>query len=272
MPFRVCKSGSAPHLLTSLTLSRSSILPLPGAAPPDQDVRRRQVIDELTISPESFMGWVKRLKERWLRSFAGGVFMAAATPAKLTDKVLATLVKLHYDESQPELLLLLNDESLRFYSILRPDGQVASSGVGLERGVFNAALEKALANTGYWRPSGGVIYPMFSLLRDSTTTRKMQWKAFGTLCALYLLYYNVGPTPLSPFLLLAAIGGKEAFMSLSERELLALDADAARKLAPWFALGPNQPLPMSPRSPLGQLLIECLDIQVWTMTTSPSVT
>ena len=52
------------------------------------------------------------------------------------------------------------------------------------------------------------------------------------------MYYGRGPSLISPFLLLTAIGREDTFQKLSLDTIWTLDPTSSEALQPWFALDP----------------------------------
>ena len=144
------------------------------------------------------------------------------------------------------------------------------SGQGFGDGVVHAVLQQALktmlSDTTFWRSSFTEEY--FTLTPRLTTSlfRKTRIKAFGSLVLLCLyMSGGVSPDPISPFLLLSAMGGDEALLDLEFIKVLA--PDCAKTLECWL-LDPETPLP-SPEDGVvydnvNNLLIHCTNHQVRT--------
>ncbi|KAI0767572.1 hypothetical protein C8Q74DRAFT_1219410 [Fomes fomentarius] len=122
----------------------------------------------------------------------------------------------------------------------------------------------------------------------SNSNRKSTWRAFGTLCGIYVARLGLAPLPVSPFFimtaLLALFGSSEdlkfqylrdlhpavagtnaryisdVLLPFAELSILgALDRDLAQQLCPWLLLPWDKPLPSDYSDPARQFIIEVLE-------------
>jgi hypothetical protein len=98
-------------------------------------------------------------------------------------------------------------------------------------------------NAPFWQKYGDFYAPRFNL-GTSSSYRREWWKAYGRILALHIIYYGLGPDPVSPFLLLALFSGEPRALVLSHRWIDSLDSSAASKLKEWLLLDPDADLPV----------------------------
>lgn len=136
-------------------------------------------------------------------------------------------------------------------------------GEGLERSVWHQVPYAVVADKNRWQVKNGYYIPTLSpmALSPLTDEKRAGWMAHGAICALHLVYYGTGPQPISPFVLLAALLGKEGFRALTSSTIASLDQGAARDLEPWFKFNPTETLTQDYRSDFGQFLIS-VNLQV----------
>lgn len=130
----------------------------------------------------------------------------------------------------------------REFRIIDDKGTLTSLGLGLERSAYDHLIRTVVTDLNYWSQNGPWFVPVFSPIPGPLALRLQTWKALGTLCALYFLYYRVAPDPVSPFFILALLG-METFDALTLGQITAFDPDAADKLEGWLQLAPDCPLP-----------------------------
>ena len=271
--------------------------PLTAAVPPQgRDAQRRAAVACVALSPEKLNSWQMSVSTACRSSLCREHVVIKTTSEKaLVECLLASLFDLWKRHSQicPSVpprganksdVIQFNAITLDSYltaeydrewvifelekasesapSTSKPEYKLVTTGKGVERGVFDSAVAEVAGNKNYFRDADAYVIPHFTPLPLQDKERVLWWKACGTLCALYLMYYGRGPSPISPFLLLAAIGGEDAFQKLSLDTIWALDPASAEALQPWFALDPLQDLPTDPMDPVCQLLIQLLDIEV----------
>ncbi len=115
-------------------------------------------------------------------------------------------------------------------------------------------------------------------LNDAMTNsaRIATWKAYGNLCAIFLVVVGVAPKPVSPFLLLIALLGLQSVDSKTDNMpltdlfapitqlpvLAAFDPALARQFKPWFDLAWDAPLPNNPLHPACQFVIMVMEQNV----------
>ncbi|KAJ7501344.1 hypothetical protein B0H11DRAFT_2224696 [Mycena galericulata] len=112
-----------------------------------------------------------------------------------------------------------------------------------EEVVYIQGLNIRLSHTRRWTKSQGMyfrpqLYPMTDVHREDVIS---EFKVDGTWAALYIVQVGMGPDPLCPFLLLAATQHDRQWLGdLSLSYIFSLDPSAAKILAPWFKLTPDQ--------------------------------
>jgi hypothetical protein len=102
----------------------------------------------------------------------------------------------------------------------------------------------------YYHP---LFVPMVSARRD-----QYFWIA-GFWCALHLIKLRLAPDPITPWLLYAAVYGKEG-LPVDVEYIHALDPASATILRPWFSFSATDILDDSLTGPIQQILITYLDI------------
>jgi hypothetical protein len=125
-------------------------------------------------------------------------------------------------------------------------------------------LFKLLENTKYWQKVGQYYIPAFATGTGRKAKHITYWETFGFLYGLHFCYYGSNVHGVSPFLLIALTGGKDA-MCLKEEFIGALDHDSACKLRPWMELKHDQPMPSGPsvlQQPINQFILIHCDEQV----------
>lgn len=147
------------------------------------------------------------------------------------------------------------------------------------------------ANAAFWTRKGDYVQPVFLDDSTSNSNRKNTWRAFGTLCGIYIARLGLAPLPVSPFFIMAAllalfgtsddlkfqylrdlhpaVAGTNAryisdvLLPFAELSVLgALDKDLAQQLCPWLLLPWDKPLPPDYRDPARQFIIEVLEQNV----------
>ncbi|KAH9934597.1 hypothetical protein B0H21DRAFT_699322, partial [Amylocystis lapponica] len=119
-----------------------------------------------------------------------------------------------------------------------------ATGRGVERSVLIRAVALMVEDYHFWADRGEYKIPSFLPVNASVSVRLWRWKAFGTLCALYVLHLGSGPLP--------------ATMAF-------LDRDAAWTLHPWISLSPSGPITDTLKPALSQFLINQLSMQLSTV-------
>jgi hypothetical protein len=134
-----------------------------------------------------------------------------------------------------------------------------SVGAGVERSVWRELLRLLTSNDTHWQTLANYRIPKFSPWQEGETPDALsEWQSYGCACALHILY-DAGspPCPVSPFLILAAILGKELFGTQTYNAVASFDRELADDLSPWFAVKPTQALSVPLSSPLYNLLVRC---------------
>ncbi|KAJ7265826.1 hypothetical protein C8J57DRAFT_1230046 [Mycena rebaudengoi] len=98
----------------------------------------------------------------------------------------------------------------------------------------------------YWQqaPSSAFYIPVFSASMLESSPRTQTFCAHGTLLAVHAYTLSQGPRPISMWLLLALIAGRDG-MLIPQQYLAALDPVAFDRLAPWLTLAPEDEIPTS---------------------------
>lgn len=137
-----------------------------------------------------------------------------------------------------------------------------SFGRGVERSVFEEALVRIFSDPTSFQTIGHYKVPSFPPVPNHKTAT--EWKTYGVLFALRIIYYTVPPIPASPFLLLALLMTEEGFATLTRTQITALDPSMASRLAPWLRLNPDMARPDVPDDDLLSLCAS-LEIQASTL-------
>lgn len=137
-----------------------------------------------------------------------------------------------------------------------------SFGRGVERSVFEEALGRIFSDHTSFQTIGCYKVPSFPPVPNHKTAT--EWKTYGVLFALRIIYYTAPPIPASPFLLLALLMTEEGFATLTRTEITALDPSMASRLEPWLRLNPDMARPDVPHDDLLSLCAS-LEIQVSTL-------
>ncbi|KAF8173419.1 hypothetical protein K438DRAFT_1772222 [Mycena galopus ATCC 62051] len=137
-------------------------------------------------------------------------------------------------------------------------------GPGPERAVYRHAIATAVQNHHFWAPaaSSGFFIPVFSIASVEIPERCQMFAAYGSLLALHCVILGQGPIPISIWLLLALVAGKEG-MLIPPAVLLALDPEAFDALTPWLTLKRNDPMPSNLMHPTCQFLLNVMERQPW---------
>ncbi|KAJ7208187.1 hypothetical protein GGX14DRAFT_566911 [Mycena pura] len=118
-----------------------------------------------------------------------------------------------------------------------------ANGEGPQRAVYVAGLNARLKDGSRWAPSSGFYYrPQLHSIPDlPKPARRMAFTLDGTWAAMFLIQLGVGPDPLCPFFILAAMQTDRNWVAdLTLSYINALDPTAALLLAPWFQITPDQ--------------------------------
>lgn len=134
-----------------------------------------------------------------------------------------------------------------------------SVGPGVERSVFEECLVRIFSDSASFQTIGCYKVPSFPPVVNDKTM--MEWRTYGILFTLRIIYYTAAPIPASPFLLLALLTNQESFATLTHDEVTALDPSMASRLAPWFKLHEDMARPDVPDDDLLSLCAS-LEIQV----------
>ncbi|KAJ2985620.1 hypothetical protein NUW54_g10088 [Trametes sanguinea] len=106
-------------------------------------------------------------------------------------------------------------------------------GAGPQQAILRAAVQKMTDEGALWTDAGAYKSLNFHGSKDGgLAKREAILKACGFLCHMHLAVLGVGPEPVSPFLLLAAIEGRRA-LTVDRRFIEVLDPGAFKSLKPW---------------------------------------
>ena len=157
---------------------------------------------------------------------------------------------------------------MRFFLLHRTyhytDVPIRGSGVGrgLERLVYRHLVQTAVIRSPHiWQARDPFIIPKILQVHPNQT-RLDTMQVWGSLAALHIIHLGLSPSPISPFLILATVGGTCAFDNLSEACIRKLDWQAADVLSPWFALTASDRISSDARDVVCQLLIHYLSVEV----------
>jgi hypothetical protein len=113
----------------------------------------------------------------------------------------------------------------------------------------------------FFVPRGSFKGPVFLPTSEPLLDRLLMWRTFGSLMALHMLYFKQGPADISPFLVLAILGGHEA-MNPSATYIAHADPEMADTMHPWLSITHEDPMPTNPLDPLSSFLMHYIDMQV----------
>jgi hypothetical protein len=136
-------------------------------------------------------------------------------------------------------------------------------GPGPERAVYRQAIANIVQDHRFWAPAAnsGFYVPVFSVVSVAIPERCHRFSAYGSLLALHCFSLAQGPIPVSMWLLLALVSGRQGMLIPTE-VLLALDPNAFDTLAPWLMMTPSDPMPTDFAHPLCQFLVNIMERQV----------
>lgn len=148
-----------------------------------------------------------------------------------------------------------------------------ASGPGPRRGILRYLLATYMPQaTGEWREYGQCYVPVRRQVRSGLFSqdrleRMCRFQAWGFIMALHSFHLIAGPSPISPFLYFFVLRGGPKFEGRRSLKLSDLPAGVVRALDPrsadlldkWSMLSPEDPLPLSPTGPHGDLFSLCLD-------------
>jgi hypothetical protein len=116
--------------------------------------------------------------------------------------------------------------------------QHSAVGDGVEKAAFLAALKIMICPGDLWQEYNTYMAPRFRAMEDDT--RMHHYRAAGLLIGLWILKYKSAPATVSPFLL--AFAALKRPITLPLGFIAAIDQDLAKRLAPWYALAPTDPI------------------------------
>lgn len=93
-----------------------------------------------------------------------------------------------------------------------------------------------------WRLARSTYHELALLPGNSSLERLSRMKAYGTICALFMYYVQLGPYTVSPHLILVALEGEASIINLDFAEIV--DSEGADTLRPW-PLNHSVPLDVS---------------------------
>ncbi|KAJ7032324.1 hypothetical protein C8F04DRAFT_1262077 [Mycena alexandri] len=186
----------------------------------------------------------------------------------------APFIMQNRDLQQAEVLRC--DSEISFESFLK-DYRVISVGVrgtgrssithgaGPERAIIRHAVTVLSQRHHYWQqaPSSEMFRPVFTPGTIPIPERIRTFRAHGMFLALHCLLLQQGPFPISIWLLLCLIRGKEALL-IPQNVLLHMDPGAHDILAPWYQFHQDTPVPPAtdPSHPLRMFIIDRMDRQI----------
>lgn len=118
-------------------------------------------------------------------------------------------------------------------------------GAGVERAVLRTAVRLMTEDTTYWQIQDGfAVWAFRPNPTSSSATRLVHARAYGTLCALHIIWLTALPYPVSPFHILLAI---HDFPSLIDSSFIGkVHPEIAQCLLAW-PLDPNVALCVTTR-------------------------
>ncbi|TFK78328.1 hypothetical protein K466DRAFT_570910 [Polyporus arcularius HHB13444] len=122
----------------------------------------------------------------------------------------------------------------------------AGLGAGVQRSVLRAAVDIVVHDQACWQEMGRYYIPTIHL--DGVTTvsaRIAKMKTAGFLSMLHLLAGLGGPHPISPFLLLLAIVGRERACLVDAPLWRVLDVELYERFRPWWEYDGMSAVPVS---------------------------
>ncbi|KAJ7015998.1 hypothetical protein C8F04DRAFT_1283372 [Mycena alexandri] len=141
-------------------------------------------------------------------------------------------------------------------------GMPTTHGVGPERAILRAGCAVLASRHHFWQkvPRSTMFRPIFSPIDIEIPDRVRTFRAHGRFLALHCYLSHHGPLPISIWVLLALIIGREA-MNIPQNLLLHLDPGAHDQLAPWYEFHEESPVPRAndPTNPLRQFILEHMD-------------
>ncbi|CDO71247.1 hypothetical protein BN946_scf184908.g4 [Trametes cinnabarina] len=123
------------------------------------------------------------------------------------------------------------------------------------RTALRIALKLATADHDLWEIRGHYASILFHVSRSVIPTRHARLQACGFLALLHMVVVHIGPDPVSPFLLRAAIEDHSRAMAMDQSFLGTLDPGTYKALGAWRERDSSAPLKPGPLSELGQLLM-----------------
>ncbi len=137
----------------------------------------------------------------------------------------------------------------------------AGLGAGVQRSVLRAAVDIVVHDEACWQEMGRYYIPTIHL--DGVTTvsaRIAKMKTAGFLSMLHLLAGLGGPHPISPFLLLLAIVGRERACLVDAPLWRVLDVELYERFRPWWEYDGMSAVPVSDPRIFGLLTAASYDV------------
>ena len=135
-------------------------------------------------------------------------------------------------------------------------------GDGLHCAIFCNMVTIFLEGPKRWQKLGDYYIPCLLAIDDFKVPccLALFWRD-GAVAAIHMLCLGLGPDPLSPWWILAAIHGNYDVISLSKDYIHALDPTSEKLLFPWFCLLAKDTLPLHNywQHPVTQLFIHYLN-------------
>lgn len=135
-------------------------------------------------------------------------------------------------------------------------------GDGPHHAIFHNMISIILEDHHCWQKLGDYYIPHLLAIDNFKVPSRISlfWRD-GAVAAVHMLRLGLGPDPLSPWCILAAIHGNYDAIPLSEDYIFALDPTSARLLSPWFRFSAQDTLPSQGywQHPVAQLFINYLN-------------
>ncbi|KAJ6565713.1 hypothetical protein B0H10DRAFT_1965569 [Mycena sp. CBHHK59/15] len=137
-----------------------------------------------------------------------------------------------------------------------------SFGLGPERAVYRQAITDIIGDHKFWQLAAHSAFfvPVFAPGSVEIPARINIFSSYGTLLAIHCYALGLGPVPVSAWLLLAIIRGRQG-MLVPREFLAALDPVAFDCLAPWLTIEPGARIPSDFAHPFCQFLFNVMDMQ-----------
>ncbi|KAJ7817986.1 hypothetical protein B0H14DRAFT_3474172 [Mycena olivaceomarginata] len=149
-----------------------------------------------------------------------------------------------------------DDANVMLHSPAHP--RSVTNGPGPERALWREGCSVLIHSHNYWQqvPGSDTFRPVFAPVDAEIPERIQSFRAHGTFLALHCLILRQGPLPISIWVLLALVVGRNA-MLIPENVLHHLDPGAYKILAIWYSFQRDTPVPPAreANSPIRQFII-----------------